>query len=62
MELEFVTVKGKKYYVKNWGLDLRNKGITELSYVDLNDNPIKEDELYLLEKSAQDVVKYCQEN
>ena len=51
-------------------LDLENNQIKEIKSLEnltnlrelyLDGNPIKEDEQYLLEKSAQDVVKYCQE-
>jgi Leucine-rich repeat (LRR) protein len=37
------------------------ENLTNLKILDLSENPIRDDERHLLGKSAQKVVKYCQE-
>ena len=37
------------------------KHFTDLQELDLLDNPIKADEMHLLKRSTQEIVRYCQE-
>lgn len=62
-------IRGLEHLINLLHLDLRKnqieeinglENLTNLQELDLNDNPIKTDEEYLIEKSVQEIVRYCQ--